>query len=492
MGLLYERPQYIDVSEDIKSLKNYIQELDNFGGKNQKGHINMAFDLLVHVLWGLYDHTKYSVLVRRSDNVNEGKLFSDQCKEVTTKFGWTHGTKKIIFGCMKNIMRETGVSPSFINRISLTTIVTRDMYDIRSMIPTSYSKFENDSKVIKKIIEWRDTLLIKSKNRSPVSLKHIISFFCLDILPKLSIDLEINECTTIPPLDKQVVKKIVGSGHGVNRKLGWFKLFVLYCVEGYVYDANLFKKHHYVDNLKITPKADNRDPHRISVTELEKLHQVSICKGRVRNELIFMLLITTGIRVGGLVNILLNDICTINGSDLQIKTSSKTIEKGNKWFSFSLTPHIKHLLHSWIKHERVCNGSDYLFPARCGGSGHISTGTVRSLFTKLKKLSGCEGSHIHVHSVRHSFAHILLENGNSIEVVSKLMGHSSVATTQSYYLKENAVEVAQRANIPWLGKQEKQRITPSFLLPPAPPPQKRRDASRLMVMPPTSGTPIVE
>jgi len=57
-----------------------------------------------------------------------------------------------------------------------------------------------------------------------------------------------------------------------------------------------------------------------------------------------------------------------------------------------------------------------------------------------------------------------LESGNNVNVVSKLLGHSNTETTESFYLKESAADVAKRANIPWLDKaKEKEKIVPVFL-----------------------------
>jgi len=58
----------------------------------------------------------------------------------------------------------------------------------------------------------------------------------------------------------------------------------------------------------------------------------------------------------------------------------------------------------------------------------------------------------------------LLEAGNSVHEVSKLLGHSNIATTEMFYLKESSADVAKRANIPWLTKPEKQDNLPKFLV----------------------------
>jgi hypothetical protein len=86
------------------------------------------------------------------------------------------------------------------------------------------------------------------------------------------------------------------------------------------------------------------------------------------------------------------------------------------------------------------------------------------LFNNIVKKSNLIGDHLHPHAMRHSFAHILLECGNDVEAVSKIMGHSSSKTTSEFYLRENAAEVAARSNIPWLKKEPVKKIVPDFLL----------------------------
>lgn len=486
MSLIYEAPVYIEISGDIEALKRYIGGMDTF--KNQKGHIGMAFDLLINVLWTMYGHTNYSTLVKRSSNVTESKIFSDTVIKIIDKFKWSTTTAKIVFGCLKNIMKETAICTSFISKIVSYKIDIRDKYDVKNMIPSMYKKLPPESRQLQTLDSWVKKIARHSKNKSPISIKQIIYFICKEILPIINVDLELYTEECIINISFDIVNKIVGP---CVRKISWFKLFATHLVKCNGLDETLFDSSRYVANdeskFKLV-KDDNSDTHRISVDELEKLQKASLTTNGVRDQLIFMLLITSGLRVGGLVNILLNDVCTINGTDLNINSCGKTIEKCNKWFSFSFTPHVKFLLHEWISKERASTNSLYLFPGRGGHSGHMTTGTIRNILNKLKKISGCTGTHIHVHSIRHSFAHILLENGNSIEIVSKLMGHSNVSTTQSYYLKENAVEVANRANIPWLGKKEIVKITPSFLLPPDVKSQssnkidrkRRSNASRLM------------
>ena len=56
----------------------------------------------------------------------------------------------------------------------------------------------------------------------------------------------------------------------------------------------------------------------------------------------------------------------------------------------------------------------------------------RSLRMKIKEWADKAGIPIHTHSFRHYFATTFVEKGANIRVVQKLLGHSSLNTTQGY------------------------------------------------------------
>ena len=63
-----------------------------------------------------------------------------------------------------------------------------------------------------------------------------------------------------------------------------------------------------------------------------------------------------------------------------------------------------------------------------------NTRGITSLNTYLTKLCTRQGlPHISVHSLRHQYATILLEQGYSLPVISAVLGHSSIHTTFEFY-----------------------------------------------------------
>ena len=61
----------------------------------------------------------------------------------------------------------------------------------------------------------------------------------------------------------------------------------------------------------------------------------------------------------------------------------------------------------------------------------ICKGTAQNLFYRALRRSGLQKK-LGIHSLRHSFATLLLENAVEITVVQKLLGHASLSSTVRY------------------------------------------------------------
>jgi site-specific recombinase XerD len=94
----------------------------------------------------------------------------------------------------------------------------------------------------------------------------------------------------------------------------------------------------------------------------------------------------------------------------------------------TLSPHLLVLLRTYYTQDRPFG--DYLFPGRYPGT-HISPSTVRQIFAKAVKSLGLS-KNVTLHTLRHSFATHLLEDGLDIRVIQVLLGHGSIRTTSRY------------------------------------------------------------
>ena len=140
--------------------------------------------------------------------------------------------------------------------------------------------------------------------------------------------------------------------------------------------------------------------------------------------LIIKLMIVTGVRVGELSNIRVGDV-TDHGRRIRIRgkgNRERNVFVGNAALAEEILAY---------RHRRTIQPlpHDYLFINR--NQARLSAQAIR---TRLKKLSQSLdiSPPITPHQFRHSAATFLIEEGVDIRVVQRLLGHSSIATTEIY------------------------------------------------------------
>lgn len=249
------------------------------------------------------------------------------------------------------------------------------------------------------------TLFIQKNNLTKIDSTTILSY--------------INTLNTIRNLKDTTIK----------RKIISLKLFTTFLYENQIIDTYPFYK------LKFKYKKEYKLPKILSIEEVKKLlytvsssfspHDSSfkIFEG-IRDTAIIDLLISTGVRIGELSLIKLEDINLYN----------KTIlihGKGRKQrFIYLSSTETLHNIQKWLdlRSNSICT-VDNLFINRYGNS--LSIHSIEDIFSKYRNLANINPIAT-PHYLRHTFATNLLSNGADIRSVQEILGHSNISTTEIY------------------------------------------------------------
>ncbi len=168
-------------------------------------------------------------------------------------------------------------------------------------------------------------------------------------------------------------------------------------------------------------------PDVLSRRETENLLEAGECSGegeRRRDQVIFELLYATGIRISELCSLDLDDV-ELSRKQLRIRSG-----KGRKERTVFFGDPGKEALVAYLE-ERPKWVKQYdksaLFFGKKGR--RLSARSVRDV---LDRWATRVGKPAHPHTLRHSFATHMLEQGADIRAIQELMGHSSLSTTQKY------------------------------------------------------------
>jgi integrase/recombinase XerD len=152
----------------------------------------------------------------------------------------------------------------------------------------------------------------------------------------------------------------------------------------------------------------------------------------MRDHALLELLYGTGARISELTDLSLDDVSTLS-KELPIL---RLKGKGNKERLVPVGSHALRALERYLVRSRpVLSGkstfSSALFlNARGSKLSRQSAWTILQAAAQRADLAG----KVSPHTMRHSFATHLLENGADVRVVQELLGHASVTTTQIYTL----------------------------------------------------------
>jgi len=177
-----------------------------------------------------------------------------------------------------------------------------------------------------------------------------------------------------------------------------------------------------------SPKLKKRLPRVLTISEVEKLlgQPVGDSPQSARDKAMLELLYATGIRVSELITLNLHDINLDAGY-------VRCIGKGSKERIVPVGSIAVRGIKEYLQHGRprfVTNGAEKaLFVNHHGGR------LTRQGFWKIVKKYAHDAQipkDITPHTLRHSFATHLLENGADLRSVQEMLGHADISTTQVY------------------------------------------------------------
>jgi site-specific recombinase XerD len=210
------------------------------------------------------------------------------------------------------------------------------------------------------------------------------------------------------------------------RKYLFFLLDQRACSHSYVNQAvsalkflcgNVLKQNHLIINIP-RPKKERKLPEVLSQNDIPRILQ---SVNNEKHRAILTLTYSAGLRISEVVHLKIEDI---DGERMLIHVRQG---KGRNARYTILSREALKVLRNYIKAYRP---KTWLFPGGKEGK-HLTERSVQKIFERALKKAGIKKD-VSIHSLRHSFATHLLENGTDLRYIQELLGHKHSKTTEIY------------------------------------------------------------
>ena len=201
----------------------------------------------------------------------------------------------------------------------------------------------------------------------------------------------------------------------------------------------------WLEDENLILKSPVRRIHKIKTVKIikttftdENVEQMrDFCKNNIRNLVLIELLLTTGIRVGELVN--------LNVSDINFEERSCIVlGKGNKQREVYFDAKTKIHLQEYLNIRQDDN--DALFVSRNKPYQRLSISGIELIIRNIGKNTNIDNTH--PHKFRRTLATMAIDKGMPVEQVQKLLGHVKIETTMHYAMvNQNNVKISHRKYI---------------------------------------------
>lgn len=164
-------------------------------------------------------------------------------------------------------------------------------------------------------------------------------------------------------------------------------------------------------------KKPNKLPNVLSINDVKKIIN---SQTNLKHKALISIIYSCGLRISEAINLKINDI------DSTAMTIKVVNSKGKSDRYVMLSENLLKILREYFL---VYKPNKYLFNGQTGDK--YSARSIQEVFQKSVKAAGINKK-VTVHSLRHSFATHLLDNGTDIRFIQELLGHSQLSTTQIY------------------------------------------------------------
>ena len=206
----------------------------------------------------------------------------------------------------------------------------------------------------------------------------------------------------------------------ISRNIASLKAFYHYLMKEGIVSEDVAEDLH-------APKIEKKIPEILSMEEVVRLLEqpTGDSSKEIRDKAMLELLYATGIRV--------TELITLKVEDINLNMGYITCKDANKERVIPFGNEAKKALNRYLDGVREAMladpSSEYLF-ANCSGQPMSRQGFWKLIKYYAKK-AGIT-SDITPHTLRHSFAAHLVENGADLRSVQEMLGHSDISTTQIY------------------------------------------------------------
>jgi site-specific recombinase XerD len=215
----------------------------------------------------------------------------------------------------------------------------------------------------------------------------------------------------------------------INRKLAAVAAYGHWAVQKGLLENNPAESIRSIESVPLAPKWLDKKQRAALVRAIENDLKLArqryprLWLLRLRDAAIVTLMLNTGLRVG--------EVCALKLDDVQISERKATLQirsgKGRKQRSIPINASARAFLVEWLKHHP--GGQDAWFFVGQRGEPLLPRSVQRAV---KRYADDAELDEVTPHTLRHTFAKTLIDEGVELEKIAALLGHSNLNTTRIY------------------------------------------------------------